>query len=64
MRNVRGSAVFFAAVIAQTLVLVLFFTSSIGYLWYNVIGCTAVLLFAWILQLTVFRNTQPAAARQ
>jgi solute:Na+ symporter, SSS family len=60
MRKVRGTAVFFAAVIAQTLVLVLFFTSSIGYLWYNVIGCTAVLLFAWILQLTLFRNTQPA----
>jgi SSS family solute:Na+ symporter len=63
MRNVRGSAVFFAGVIAQTLVLVLFFTSSIGYLWYNVIGCAAVLLFAWILQLTLFRNTQPAAVR-
>jgi Na+/proline symporter len=60
MRKVRGTAVFFAAVIAQTLVLVLFFTSSIGYLWYNVIGCAAVLLFAWILQLTLFRNTQPA----
>ncbi|HXM33080.1 MAG TPA: sodium:solute symporter [Chthoniobacterales bacterium] len=58
--RVRGSAVFFAAVIAQTLVLVLFFTSSIGYLWFNVIGCSAVLLFAWILQQTVFRNNQPA----
>src|SRR5437879_6879954 len=58
--NVRGSAVFFAAVIAQTLVLVLFFTSSIGYLWFNVIGCAAVLLVASILQRTLFRNTQPA----
>lgn len=63
MRNIRGSAVFFAGVIAQTIVLVLFFTSSIGYLWFNVIGCTAVLLFAWILQQTLFRNDQPAAVR-
>jgi solute:Na+ symporter, SSS family len=63
MRNVRGSAVFFAGVMAQTIVLVLFFTSSIGYLWYNLIGCAAVLLFAWILQQTVFRNTQPAIIR-
>jgi SSS family solute:Na+ symporter len=62
MRGVRGSAVFFAGVIAQTLVLVLFFTSSIGYLWYNVIGCVAVLLFAWILQRTLFRNERPHAA--
>jgi Na+/proline symporter len=60
LRNVRGSAVFFAAVLAQTIVLVLFLTTNIGYLWYNFIGCTAVLLFAWILQATVFRKTQPA----
>jgi Na+/proline symporter len=60
MRGVRGSAVFFAGVIAQTIVLILFFTSSIGYLWYNVIGCAAVLLFAWILQQTLFRNASPA----
>jgi solute:Na+ symporter, SSS family len=62
MRGVRGSAVFFAGVIAQALVLILFFTSNIGYLWYNVIGCVAVLLFAWILQRTLFRNERPHAA--
>jgi solute:Na+ symporter, SSS family len=60
LRRVRGSAVFFGAVLAQTMVLVLFFTTNIGYLWYNLIGCSAVLLFAWGLQQTVFRNTQPA----
>jgi Na+/proline symporter len=60
LRQVRGSAVFFAAVLAQTIVLVLFFTTNIGYLWYNFIGCTAVLLFAWLLQSTVFRNNRPA----
>lgn len=60
LRNVRGSAVFFGGVIAQSMVLVLFFTTSIGYLWYNFIGCMAVLFFAWLLQLTIFRNSQPA----
>jgi hypothetical protein len=60
---VRGSAVFFAAVIAQTLVLVLFFTSNIGYLWYNVIGCVVVVLIAPVLQRTLFRNGPPAAVR-
>ena len=60
MRGVRGSAVFFGAVLAQTMVLVLFFTTNIGYLWYNFIGCVAVLLFAWILQATVFRSDEPA----
>jgi solute:Na+ symporter, SSS family len=54
LRNVRGSAVFFAAVLAQTLVLVLFFTLPISYLWYNLIGCAAVLAFSLLLQRTVF----------
>jgi SSS family solute:Na+ symporter len=61
LRDVRGSAVFLGAVLAQTMVLVLFFTTNIGYLWYNVIGCGAVLLFAWVLQQTLFRNTHSEA---
>jgi SSS family solute:Na+ symporter len=60
---VRGSAVFFAGVIAQTLVLVLFFTSNIGYLWYNVIGCGSVVIVAWIFQRTLFRNDRAPAAQ-
>jgi solute:Na+ symporter, SSS family len=56
LRNVRGSAVFFGAVLAQTMVIVLFLTTNIGYLWYNLIGCAAVLLFAGVLETTVFRN--------
>jgi hypothetical protein len=57
---VRGSAVFFGAVLAQTMVIVLIRTTNIGYLWYNLIGCAAVLLFAWILQTTIFRNSAAA----
>jgi len=64
MKRVSGSAVFFAAVIVQTLVLVLFFCfpSKIGYLWYN-LGCAAVLLLAWVLQKTLFRHESPPPAR-
>ncbi|MFL6537952.1 MAG: sodium:solute symporter [Chthoniobacterales bacterium] len=54
LRNVRGSAVFFAGVLAQTLVLVMFATLNISYLWYNLIGCAAVFVFSIILQLTLF----------
>lgn len=61
IRNVRGSAVFFAAVVAQTLVLILFFTTDrIAYLWYNLIGCGAVVIVALILQQTLFRNDRAA----
>jgi Na+/proline symporter len=60
LRNVRGSAVFFGAVLAQAMVIVLFLTTNIGYLWYNLIGCAAVLLFAWILETTIFRQSAVA----
>jgi solute:Na+ symporter, SSS family len=61
IRRVTGSAVFFAALIAQTLVFVLFATTNIGYLWYNFIGCAAVLILAPILQQTLFRSTEASA---
>jgi solute:Na+ symporter, SSS family len=61
IRRVTGSAVFFAALIAQTLVFVLFATTNIGYLWYNFIGCAAVLIFASILQQTLFRSAEASA---
>jgi solute:Na+ symporter, SSS family len=61
IRRVSGSAVFFAALVAQTLVFVLFATTSIGYLWYNFIGCAAVLIVAPILQQFVFRSAETSA---
>jgi solute:Na+ symporter, SSS family len=60
LRKVRGSAVFFAGILAQTLVLIMFWTLSISYLWYNFIGCAAVVLFSTILQRTVFSERQAA----
>jgi solute:Na+ symporter, SSS family len=61
IRRVTGSAVFFAALIAQTLVFSLFATTNIGYLWYNFIGCAAVLILAPILQQTLFRSAEASA---
>jgi SSS family transporter len=54
LRFVRGSAVFFAAISSQALVLVLFYRTNIGYLWYNLIGCAAVCLLSVILERTIF----------
>ena len=61
IRRVTGSAVFFAALIAQMLVFILFATTNIGYLWYNFIGCAAVLILAPILQQTLFRSAEASA---
>lgn len=49
---IKGNAVFIAAVIAEALVVYIFFYhKEVGFLWYNVIGCLAVMILAAILQL-------------
>ena len=50
LRRVGGTAVFWAALAAQLLVFALYFSLSISYLWYNVIGCAACVGFSLILQ--------------
>jgi Na+/proline symporter len=50
VRRVGGSAVFFAAVVAQVLVIAMYFSLNIGYLWYNVIGCAGCVAFSVVLQ--------------
>ena len=50
LRRVGGSAVFFAAVTAEALVIVMYFSLNIGYLWYNLIGCAACIAFSVTLQ--------------
>jgi len=51
VRFIKGNAVFFAAVLSETMVLVLYFNTDIGYLWYNVIGLAGVGIFGLILQI-------------
>jgi len=50
IKSVGGTAIFWAALAAQALVFVLYFSLSISYLWYNFIGCAACVLFSLILQ--------------
>jgi SSS family solute:Na+ symporter len=56
LRRVGGSAVFFAAVSAQTLVIVMYFSLNIGYLWYNLIGCAACVVLSLALQTILPRH--------
>jgi len=50
IKHIGGTAVFWAALAAQILVFVLYFTLNISYLWYNFIGCAVCVLFSLILQ--------------
>ncbi|MBN2011484.1 sodium:solute symporter [candidate division KSB1 bacterium] len=50
VKQVRGHAVFIAAIIAELVVLALFAWSAIPYLWFNFIGCVIVVFLAFGLQ--------------
>ncbi|GLH74165.1 hypothetical protein GETHLI_26670 [Geothrix limicola] len=57
VKRVQGGAAFWAAIVAEAGVLACFKFTSISFLWYNLIGCVAVVALAWIFSLT-----QPASA--
>ena len=50
---VRGTAVFWGAIAGQIFVFVLYAWTDISYLWFNVIGCGACMLFAVVLQAVI-----------
>jgi SSS family solute:Na+ symporter len=50
-RRARGTAVFTAALLAEALVVAVWLTTRIGFLWFNVIGCAAVLVLSQALSL-------------
>lgn len=49
-KHINGRAVFWAAVITQLVTLVLFWTTTIAYLWYNILGCFLVMGIAEIIE--------------
>ena len=64
LKKVGGSAVFWAAVAAQALVIALFFLGKfypareIGYLWLNPIGVTACVVFSLMFQAVMRERSQ------
>jgi hypothetical protein len=56
LKRVGGTAVFCATLVAQALVVALFVLSSIGFLWYNVVGCAAVVAASLLLELVLPRR--------
>lgn len=62
IRGIRGTAVFFGGLVAQAVVLVLFFTvpdSRLSYLWYNVIGCITCICVSAVIQPLIKSSPPP-----
>jgi SSS family transporter len=52
-KRIGGAAIFWGAIGAQLLVLGMYYTLNISYLWYNVIGCAACVGISILLQLMI-----------
>ena len=52
IKHVKGQAVFWAAIISEGIVLLLFSNNVVSFLWLNLIGAILTLLFALLLQIT------------
>ncbi len=62
LRRIGGTAVFWGALATQVLVIVLYFRLNISYLWYNLIGCAACVLFSAVLQVLLGPDDRIAPA--
>lgn len=51
-KYIQARAVFYAALLAETIVILVFIYSEIGFLWLNPIGCLLVIFFGYLFQFT------------
>ena len=55
-KKIKANAVFTAAIISEAIVVAIFWSDVIGYLWLNAIGCILVILISTLLQITAFND--------
>lgn len=56
MKRIGGTAVFIAAIISEGIVVALYFLENIAFLWLIPIGVAGVMLFSWLLEMTLGNN--------
>ncbi len=56
VKSVGAKAVFVSAIVAEVIILLLFKYSDVPFLWYNVIGCLAVVGFGLVIQSLFIRK--------
>lgn len=60
LKKVKGRAVFYASIISEALVLLVYINKWVAFLWLNVIGALLVVAIAWLLQ-QLFNNKESNA---
>ncbi len=59
LKKVQGHAVFYAALIAESIVLYMYFFTDITFLWFNFIGAFLVMIFGILLQIFIKQKLVP-----
>ncbi|WP_439880022.1 sodium:solute symporter [Pontibacter sp. MBLB2868] len=62
-KRIKGNAVFYAAILAELVVLYCHFYTEIAFLWFNVIGCVCVILFGFVLEGLIGKKKEELVAR-
>lgn len=57
LKSVNGRAVFYAAILTEVVVCICGYQKVVAYLWLNVIGCLLVVIFAWLFQQFLKKET-------
>ncbi len=61
-KKIKANAAFYAAIISETIVIIIFFQDMVGYLWLNAIGCTLVIGISHILSMILTEKDEKYAA--
>jgi hypothetical protein len=61
VKRVQGGTAFWAALVAEAGVLACFTFTNISFLWYNLIGCVAVVGLAWAFSLAQSQGAGPVS---
>jgi SSS family solute:Na+ symporter len=56
MKKISGTAVFYAALVAEAFIVYAWITNLTAFLWLNVIGCFAVMIVAFLIQMVMNRR--------
>jgi len=62
VKRVQGGTAFYAALVAEIGVLTCFTFTNISFLWYNLIGCVAVVGLAWVFSFIQPSEPTPVSA--
>ncbi|MGZ3884331.1 MAG: sodium:solute symporter family transporter, partial [Bacteroidia bacterium] len=58
MKKIGGAAVFYAAIITELIVVAVWLSDAMAFLWLNVVGCLVLLALAWVMQTLIFRKKE------